>query len=115
MLFRSDALRGIAPALTRKNLDRLLTDIKARGIPVLLAGMLAPPNMGEAYSAEFNALYQDLADKHDVVLYPFFLEGVALDPRLNQADGIHPTDEGIAVIVENIVPYVVRALALPSP
>lgn len=111
----NDALRGIPPDLTRKNLDRILEELKARGIPVLLAGMLAPPNMGGAYGAEFNSVYKDLSHKHKVGLYPFFLEGVALDSRLNQADGIHPTGEGVAVIVENIAPYVMRALAAPSP
>lgn len=106
----NDALRGISPALTRKNLDDLIQKLKARDIPVLLAGMLAPPNMGVGYSADFNSLYPELAKKHDIPLYPFFLDGVALQPSLNQDDGMHPTDEGIAVIVDNIAPYVTRAL-----
>lgn len=106
----NDALRGITPTLTRDNLDAMLAEIARRGIPVLLAGMRAPPNMGREYETAFNAIYPDLARKHGAALYPFFLEGVAADRALNQADGIHPNAEGIGVIVERIAPYVIAAL-----
>lgn len=106
----NDALRGLDPALTRDNLDAMLAALTARDIPVLLAGMLAPPNMGADYEAAFNAAYPALAEKYGVPLYPFFLDGVAADPALNQDDGIHPTADGVAVIVEGITPYVERAL-----
>jgi acyl-CoA thioesterase-1 len=102
----NDALRGIDPAVTRAALADILTRLKARGITVLLCGMLAPPNYGSDYSARFNAIYPDLAQSFGVPLYPFFLEGVASQARLNQADGLHPTAEGIDVIVKNILPTV---------
>lgn len=101
----NDALRGISPEITRKNLDEIITRLKDRNISVILAGMLAPPNMGAGYEAEFNPIYADLAQKHAIPLYPFFLEGVAADPELNQADGIHPTAEGITVIADNFLPF----------
>ncbi len=110
----NDALRGISPAETAKNLDAIVTRLKQRGIGVLLAGMLAPPNMGKDYEAAFNAIYPELAEKHGVELYPFFLDGVVADPKLNQADGIHPNAAGTAVIVERLTPTVdklVRSLA----
>ena len=102
----NDALRGIDPAVTRGALTDIVTRLKARGIAVLLCGMLAPPNYGADYAARFNAIYPDLAGSAGVALYPFFLEGVAADARLNQADGLHPTAEGIDVIVKNILPTV---------
>ncbi len=102
----NDALRGTDPSVTRAALTDILTRLKARGIAVLLCGMLAPPNYGSDYSARFNAIYPDLAKSFGVPLYPFFLEGVAADARLNQADGIHPTAEGVDVIVRNILPTV---------
>jgi acyl-CoA thioesterase I len=102
----NDALRGIDPKLTRSALSDILTQLKARKIPVLLCGMLAPPNYGDDYSARFNAIYPDLAKSFGVPLYPFFLEGVATDARLNQADGMHPTAEGVDVIVKNMLPTV---------
>jgi acyl-CoA thioesterase-1 len=102
----NDALRGIDPAVTRAALTDILTRLKARGVAVLLCGMLAPPNYGSDYSARFNAIYPDLAKSFKVPLYPFFLEGVATDARLNQADGMHPTEEGVDVIVKNILPTV---------
>jgi acyl-CoA thioesterase-1 len=102
----NDALRGIDPAVTRTALSDILTRLKARGIAVLLCGMVAPPNYGSDYSARFNAIYPDLAKSFGVPLYPFFLEGVAADARLNQADGLHPTAEGVDVIVRNILPTV---------
>jgi acyl-CoA thioesterase I len=102
----NDALRGTDPAVTRAALTDILTRLKARGVAVLLCGMLAPPNYGSDYSARFNAIYPDLAKSFGVPLYPFFLAGVATDARLNQADGLHPTAEGVDMIVKNILPTV---------
>ena len=102
----NDALRGIDPAVTRAALADILARLKARNISVLLCGMLAPPNYGTDYSARFNEVYPDLAKSFGVPLYPFFLEGVATEARLNQRDGIHPTAEGVDVIVKNILPTV---------
>jgi acyl-CoA thioesterase-1 len=102
----NDALRGLDPKVTRAALTDILTRLQARGIVVLLCGMVAPPNYGADYSAKFNAIYPDLAKTFQVPLYPFFLEGVATDAKLNQADGLHPTAEGIDVIVKNILPTV---------
>ena len=102
----NDALRGLDPQLTRSALSDILTRLKARGIAVLLCGMVAPPNYGSDYAARFNAIYPDLAKSFGVPLYPFFLEGVAADAKLNQADGLHPTAEGVDAIVRNILPAV---------
>jgi acyl-CoA thioesterase-1 len=102
----NDALRGTDPKVTRAALTDILARLKARKVAVLLCGMLAPPNYGSDYSARFNAIYPDLAKSFGVPLYPFFLEGVAADARLNQADGLHPTAEGVDVIVKNILPTV---------
>lgn len=102
----NDALRGIDPAIPRAALTEMLARLKARNIPVLLCGMLAPPNYGPEYAAKFNAIYPDLAKQFDVRLYPFFLEGVAGDSKFNQGDGIHPTAEGVDVIVQKILPDV---------
>lgn len=102
----NDALRGIDPDLTRTALAEIVQRLKARKIPVMLCGMLAPPNYGPDYAARFNSIYPDLAKKFDVPLYPFFLEGVAADAKLNQADGIHPTAPGVDIIVKNILPTV---------
>jgi acyl-CoA thioesterase-1 len=102
----NDALRGIDPMVTRSALADILARLKARKIAVLLCGMVAPPNYGADYSARFNAIYLDLAKQFGVPLYPFFLEGVATDARLNQADGLHPTAEGVDAIVRNILPTV---------
>jgi acyl-CoA thioesterase-1 len=106
----NDGLRGLEPATTYGNLDAILTRLDAAGVAVLLAGMLAPPNLGAEYGDAFNAVYPRLAAKHDVVFYPFFLDGVAARPRLNQADGIHPNAAGVDAIVARILPYVVEAL-----
>ncbi|MCQ8781922.1 arylesterase [Mangrovibrevibacter kandeliae] len=106
----NDALRGIAPEIAEKNLGEILERLKARGTAVLLAGMLAPPNMGSDYAAAFDAIYERLADQYDVPLYPFFLDGVAADPALNQADHMHPNKQGVAVIVERMLPAVTQAL-----
>jgi acyl-CoA thioesterase-1 len=102
----NDALRGTDPAVTRAALSEILTRLKARKIAVLLCGMLAPPNYGTDYSARFDAIYPDLANAFGVPLYPFFLEGVATRAKLNQADGLHPTAEGVDVIVQSILPAV---------
>jgi acyl-CoA thioesterase I len=87
-------------------LSDILKVLKARGIAVLLCGMLAPPNYGHDYADRFDAIYPELAKSFDVPLYPFFLKGVAADAKLNQADGIHPTAEGVEIIVQNILPMV---------
>lgn len=102
----NDALRGTDPAVTRAALSDIVGRLKARKIAVMLCGMLAPPNYGQDYAARFNTIYPDLAKKFGVPLYPFFLDGVAADSRLNQADGIHPTAEGVDIIVANILPSV---------
>jgi acyl-CoA thioesterase I len=102
----NDALRGTDPAVTRAALSEIVTRLKARGIAVLLCGMFAPPNYGNDFAARFNAIYPDIAKSSGVPLYPFFLEGVAADARLNQADGMHPTAEGVEIIVNNILPTV---------
>ncbi|WP_152047121.1 arylesterase [Aureimonas psammosilenae] len=106
----NDALRGISPAITKKNLDDMLKRLTERGQKVVLAGMLAPPNMGEDYAASFNPIYKRLAEKYAVPLYPFFLDGVAGNRDLNQPDGMHPTKAGVAVVVERILPLVTKEL-----
>lgn len=106
----NDALRGKDPAETEKALDEILTRLKARSIPVLLTGMLAPPNMGADYEASFNPIFPRLAQKHGVLFYPFFLENVAGNRELNQADGMHPNAQGVQKIVNGILPSV-KALA----
>jgi acyl-CoA thioesterase-1 len=100
----NDALRGVDPKVTRAALEEILKRLEARHTPVLLAGMLAPPNMGADYKRAFDAIYPDLAKAHDVIFYPFFLDGVAADPKLNQRDGLHPTAAGVDVIVARILP-----------
>ena len=104
----NDALRGIDPKLTETALDAILTRLDQRHIPVLLAGMMAPPNMGADYAKTFDAIYPALAAKHPVIFYPFFLDGVAADPKLDQADGMHPNAAGVDVIVARIMPKVVE-------
>ncbi len=110
----NDALRGTNPDVTRAALTDMLTRLKARKIAVLLCGMLAPPNYGSEYAARFNAIYPELSKTFGVPLYPFFLEGVAADAKLNQPDGLHPTAEGIDVIVKNIMPSVEALLGALS-
>lgn len=107
----NDGLRGIDPSVTRRNLDAILERFGAMKLPVLFAGMVAPPNLGPEYGAEYQAVFQDLAARHDVIFYPFFLDGVAGKPDLNQRDGIHPTKAGVAVIVERILPATRELLA----
>lgn len=107
----NDALRGIAPEISRTNLDAMITRLNDRNIDVLIAGMLAPPNMGKDYADRFNPIYATLAEKYDLILYPFFLDGVAADPKLNQRDGIHPTAEGIAIMVDKFMPFAEKFIA----
>ena len=106
----NDALRGIEPALTRANLDAIIGRIRAAGVAVVLAGMRAPPNMGDRYAREFNAIFADLARGHGVTLYPFFLEGVAARPEYSQEDGIHPNRRGVEIIVERFAPVLAQAI-----
>ena len=107
----NDALRGFDPEITRKALDTMLRRLKERKISVLLCGMVAPPNLGAEYGRAFNSIYPDLAAQTGAILYPFFLAGVAADPKLNQRDGLHPTAAGVAVIVERILPQVEQLIA----
>ena len=107
----NDMLRGLPPEAAAANLDAIITGLGSRGIEVLLAGMMAPRNMGPAYVDAFDAMYPDLADRHDIEFYPFFLDGVALDPALNLDDGLHPNEAGIAEISRRIMPFVIRLLA----
>ncbi len=110
----NDALRGLPPERAEGNLDAMLARCVGQGIRVVLAGMLAPLNLGPEYGARFNPIYPRLAARHGVALYPFFLEGVAGKPELNLADGLHPNERGVGVIVEGILPLVERELdALP--
>ena len=102
----NDALRATDPAVPHSNLDRLLAVLSERRLPVLLAGMLAPRNLGPEYGARFDAIYPELAERHGALLYPFLLDGVATVPALNQADGLHPNAAGVEVIVERILPSV---------
>ena len=106
----NDALRGLPVAQAEQALDRLLAALAAKKLPVLLAGMRAPPNMGPEYQAAFDGMYERLAAKHGVLLYPFFLDGVAADPKLNQGDGMHPSPAGVDVIVARMLPSVEQLL-----
>ncbi|MDP9810564.1 acyl-CoA thioesterase-1 [Rhizobium tibeticum] len=110
----NDALRGIPPEESEKNLDQMIARLKERGIAVLLVGMLAPPNMGGDYAARFNPIYQKLAQKHGVALYPFFLEGVVLHAGLQLEDGMHPNSKGVDVMVEKMEPAITQFLATIS-
>jgi len=107
----NDALRGVDPSITREAVDAALARFTERNIPVLVAGMLAPPNLGADYGKAFNAIFPELAQKYDAGFYPFFLDGVAGDPALNLPDRLHPTAEGVAIIVERILPQVEALLA----
>ena len=106
----NDMLRGLSPRQTRADLEAILAEFKRRGIKVMMAGMLAPPNLGRAYQTEYNGLFPALARQYDAELYPFFLAGVAGDRRLNLPDGVHPNFQGIKVMVSGILPTVLRAL-----
>ncbi|MEX2129431.1 MAG: arylesterase [Xanthobacteraceae bacterium] len=102
----NDALRGVDPAVTRKALDTIIRRLKERRVEVLLAGMRAPRNLGGDYYAKFDRIYPDLAKEHGLILYPFFLDGVATDAKLNQRDGLHPTAAGVDAIVARMLPAV---------
>jgi acyl-CoA thioesterase-1 len=106
----NDMLRMIPPRITREGMEAILGAFAEREIPVLIAGMYAAPFLSRQYQDEFNAIYPELARKHGAALYPFFLAGVAGNPRLNLFDRVHPNEKGIARMVEGILPYVVRAL-----
>jgi acyl-CoA thioesterase-1 len=106
----NDMLRGIDPKIVRANLDAMLKKVKAGGAKVLLAGMLAAPNWGPEYRRAFDRIYPELAKEYGVALYPFFLQGVALDPALNQPDGKHPNARGVAIMVDGILPDVARLI-----
>ncbi|MEE3626307.1 arylesterase [Nitrospirillum sp. BR 11752] len=106
----NDMLRGIDPKSTRANLDKILSTLKDRHIPAILAGMKAQPNLGADYVAAFDGLYPDLAQRYAVPLYPFILQGVALDPKLTIADRMHPNGDGVAIMVRGLKPLVAKAL-----
>jgi acyl-CoA thioesterase-1 len=110
----NDMLRGLDPAQAKRNLDQILTRLRKEKLPVLIAGMLASRNLGADYQSRFDAIYPDLAKHHNVALYPFFLDGVATDPALNQSDGIHPNARGVDIIVERILPAVLTLLETPA-
>lgn len=107
----NDMLRGISPEQTRANLQAILDELQGRGIDAMLTGMVAAPNLGADYAAAFNPIYTDLAQQYDVPLYPFFLDGVIQEPDLMLPDGIHPTAEGIDIVVERVEPMVEARLA----
>ena len=110
----NDGLRGLDPKQTEANLDAILTRLRAKGLRVLLTGMMAPPNVGRDYGRDFNGMFPRLAEKHGTPLYPFFLDGVAADPALNQADGIHPNAKGVEIIVGRLLPLVRKLVAAGS-
>lgn len=107
----NDALRGLDAGRAKANLDKIITTLKAGGAEVLLAGMLAPRNLGEEYARAFDSIYPELANKHGLILYPFFLDGIALDGSLNLGDGIHPNPKGVAEITKRILPKVEELIA----
>ncbi|WP_075291700.1 arylesterase [Pararhizobium arenae] len=106
----NDALRGIPPEESRKNLIAMIEKLKSRNIPVLLVGMLAPPNMGDDYAARFNPIYPELSQTYSVGLYPFFLDGVIENPALKIEDGMHPNADGVQAMVDKFLPYAERFL-----
>jgi acyl-CoA thioesterase-1 len=107
----NDALRGLDPAVTRRALEGLLSALARRNIPVLVCGMLAPRNLGADYARAFDPMFPELAKAHGTLLYPFFLDGVAADAKLNQRDGLHPTAAGVDIIVARILPKVEELIA----
>jgi acyl-CoA thioesterase-1 len=109
----NDMLRGMRPEQTREDLDYILAEFKKRGIPLVVAGMLAPPNLGRDYQTKFNAIFPGLARKYDAPLYPFFLAGVAGVPSLNLPDRVHPNFQGVKRMVSGIAPTVLKALGRP--
>lgn len=100
----NDALRGLSPEESRRNLEAMITRLKERKIAVLLAGIMAPPNMGADYESRFNPIYKELAEKHSLPLYPYFLDGVTLDPRMQLEDGMHPNGAGTKTMAEKFFP-----------
>lgn len=106
----NDMLRGLDPKITRANLEAIIQKTKAAGVEIVLAGMLSPPNLGAEYKAAFDAIYPELAKAHKLLFMPFLLQDVAQNSDLNQADGLHPNDKGVAVIVRNLLPYVTQAM-----
>ena len=106
----NDMLRGLKPSETRANLEAMVKKLKDRDIPVMLTGMLAPPNLGADYTKEFNTIYPALAKKYEIALYPFFMDGLVGKPDLFLPDGLHPTAEGVEIIVGKITPQVVEVL-----
>lgn len=106
----NDMLRGIDPKTTRANLETIIRRTKAAGVEIVLAGMLAPPNLGAEYKSAYDAVYSDLAKAHNLLFMPFLLQDVAQDSVLNQADGVHPNGDGVAIIVRNLLPYVTQAM-----
>jgi acyl-CoA thioesterase-1 len=107
----NDMLRGIDPKIPLGALDEIVNRLKSRHVEVLLCGMQAAPNLGQDYARTFDSIYPDLAAKYGLLLYPFFLDGIVTDPKLNQHDGLHPTEAGVAVIVERILPKVEELLS----
>ncbi|HUO91671.1 MAG TPA: arylesterase [Rhizomicrobium sp.] len=107
----NDALRGIDPRLTEKNITAMLAKFRAAHVPVLLLGMMAPRNLGPEYRRAFDPIYPKLAKQYGALLYPFVLDGVAMNPKLNQADGMHPNPAGVKVIVARMLPYVLKLVA----
>lgn len=106
----NDMLRGLDPSTTRANLEEIIAKAQAAGVEILLAGMLAPPNLGPDYKSGFDAIYPELAKAHNLIFMPFLLRDVAQNSDLNQADGLHPNGKGMAVIVRNLLPYVTQAM-----
>jgi acyl-CoA thioesterase I len=102
----NDALRGLAPEQVDKALRQIMDKAKAKNLPVLILGMKAPPNLGQDYQTKFDAIYPKLATDYNAALYPFYLDGVAAHPELNQPDGMHPNDKGVAAIVPKLMPLI---------
>ena len=106
----NDALRAVDPKLTEENLERIVAKLKDKGTRVLLAGMKAPRNMGPEFAQTFDRVFPTIAERHGLTFYPFFLDGVAANPELNQSDGMHPNAKGVAIIAERMLPFVLKAL-----
>jgi acyl-CoA thioesterase-1 len=111
----NDALRGQSPSETEKNLAAILARLKSAHVSILLAGMKAPRNLGPEYAEQFDAIYPRLAREYGVLFYPFILDGVAANPKLNQADGIHPNPAGVKIIADRLLPYVKRLVLEAKP
>ena len=111
----NDALRGQSPSETEKNLAAILARLKSQHVSILLTGMKAPRNLGPEYAAQFDAIYPRLAREYGVLFYPFILDGVAANPKFNQADGIHPNPAGVKIIADRLLPYVKRLVLEAKP